>query len=148
MDWNDALEEELEALGRIVALLCALAVLAERAAGRSPLVRSLVLWLLRRAEAVARDFVEGDAPFGAMPVVPAGTGPADAMRLAASLRALARQLDREARLLVASCRLASLEPAASPSVRMPALRDALGSLLRLAAVALGAAHLSPAPDTS
>jgi hypothetical protein len=148
MDWNDALEEEREALGRIVALLCALAVLAERAAGRSPLVRSLVLWLLRRAEAVARDFVEGDAPCEAMPVVPAGTGPADAMRLAASLRALARQLDRQARLLCASCRLASREPAASQCVRMPALRDALGSLLGLAAAALGAPHLSPAPDTS
>ncbi|TYR30941.1 hypothetical protein FY036_15980 [Mesorhizobium microcysteis] len=148
MDWNDALEEEREALGRIVALLCALAVLAERAAGRSPVVRSLVLWLLRQAEVVAHDFVEGDAPCGAMQVVAAGTGPAEAMRLAASLRALARQLDRQARLLVASCRLASAEPAVSPCVCMPALRDALDSLLRLAAVALGAPHLSPAPDTS
>ncbi|TYR34889.1 hypothetical protein FY036_03450 [Mesorhizobium microcysteis] len=148
MDWNEALEEERAALGRIVALLCALAVLAERAAGRSPVVRSVVLWLLRRAEAVARDFVEGDTVCGAMPVVRAGTGPADAMRLAASLRALARQLDRQARLFFASCRLANCEAAASPFVRMPALRDALGSLLRLAAAALGAPHLSPAPDTS
>ena len=148
MDWNDALEEERAALGRIVALICALAVLAERAAGRSPLVRSLVLWFLRQAEAVARDFVAGDAPSRAMPVVPSGTGPADAMRLAAILRALAQQLDRQARLLCAPCRLGRSEPAASPSVRMPALRDALGSLLRLAAVALGAPHLAPAPDTS
>ncbi|TYR35161.1 hypothetical protein FY036_02490 [Mesorhizobium microcysteis] len=148
MDWNEALEEEREALGRIVALLCALAVLAERAAGRSPLVRSLVVWLLRQAEAVARDFVYGDTPFEVMPVVPSGTGPADAMRLAASLRALARQLDRQARLLCASCRLASRKPAASPSVRIPALCDALGSLLRLAAAALGAPYPSPAPDTS
>lgn len=42
---------------RIVALLTALADLAERAAGRSPAVRLLVLWLLARAEAVASDHV-------------------------------------------------------------------------------------------
>jgi hypothetical protein len=43
MDWKRAIEEERAALGRIAALLYALAVLAERAAGRSPVVRSLVL---------------------------------------------------------------------------------------------------------
>lgn len=144
MDWKRAIEEERAALGRVVALLCALAVLAERAAGRSPVVRSLVLWFLRQAEAVACDFVAGDAATASMPIAPSGNAPLDAARLAISLRALARQLDRQARLLPAMCRRIGDDPAAPPSGRMPALRDALASLSRLAAFAPGA----PAPDTS
>ena len=45
-----------EALRRIVALLLALAGLAEQAACRSWPVRRVVLWLLRPAERVARSF--------------------------------------------------------------------------------------------
>ncbi len=144
MDWQRAIGAERAALGRIVVLLCALAVLAERAAGRSPVVRSLVLWFLRQAEAVARDFVIGDAPSAAMP--PTGTGPADALHLAITLRALARQLGRQARRLSAVCKRRSRESAASPFGRMPAPRDALASPSRLAAFALGVTH--PALDTS
>ena len=148
MDWKRAIEEERAALGRIVALLCALAVLAERAAGRSPVVRSLVLWFLRRAEAVACDFVSGgpDAATASMPIAPSGNAPLDATRLAISLRALARQLDIQARLLPATCRRIGDDAAASPAGRIPALRDALASLSRLAAFAPGVPH--PAPDTS
>jgi hypothetical protein len=148
MDWKRAVEEERAALGRIVALLCALAVLAERAAGGSPIVRSLVLWFLRPAEAVARDFVEGDADATSMPIMPAGTSPADALRLAIRLRALARQLDRQARLLAAPCRQDGSQAEALPAGRINAMRDALASMWRLAIVALDALHPARAHDTS
>ncbi len=49
--------KEVRELGRIVALLVALAVLAERAGGRAFPLRFLVLSLLLPAEAVARRFV-------------------------------------------------------------------------------------------
>jgi hypothetical protein len=99
MDWKRAVEEERAALKRIVALLLALADLAESASRRSQLVRRFVIWVLRQAETVARDFVIGvEAPAGLMPLDPAGDGPADAMRLAQSFRDLARELDRQARL--------------------------------------------------
>ena len=91
MDWKVAMQEERAALQRIVALLFSLADLAELACGRSPAVLGFVLWLLRRAEAVARDFV-GDVPDTPPASMPAGSLRADAMRLAASFRALARQL--------------------------------------------------------
>jgi hypothetical protein len=101
MDWKGAIEEERAALMRIVALLLALAGLAELAASRSPAMRGFVLWILRRAEAVAREFVAGgqDTPIAPMPVEPPGARPADAMRLALNLRALARQLERQVRLM-------------------------------------------------
>ena len=78
-------------LRRISALLVALAALAEQGASRSAPVRALLLWILRRAEAVAETFV-GEAtgsppPFGGIAL--AGNGPADALRLAARFRALA-----------------------------------------------------------
>ena len=92
-------------LRRIMALLIALAALAERAAGRSYPVRCLVLWILGRAEAVARDFV-ADAtgmPPAVFAVVPqVHGGPADALRLAARLAALAAALGA---LLPVACRL-------------------------------------------
>ena len=50
---------EIDRLKRIVALLLALAGLAERAAAVSRPVRRVVLCILRRAEAVARPFVAG-----------------------------------------------------------------------------------------
>jgi hypothetical protein len=116
------------------------------------------LWFLRQAEAVARDFVAGgpDTPAASMPIVPAGAGHADAMRLAISLRALAGLLDSQARRLSVACRRIGGEPAAVPSSRMPtcrmpasrmpACRDILAALSRLAAFVLGAPH--PAHDTS
>jgi hypothetical protein len=82
-------------LRRIIALLVSLAVLAERAADRSSLVRWYVLWLLRRAETVVEDFVfdETGMPSPAVEgIAAAGNGPEDALRLAARFRALAAAL--------------------------------------------------------
>ena len=90
MDWRLALEAEQAAMMRIVALLFALADLAERAAGRSWPVRRLVLWILLPAEAVARDLVTGTAVLP--PLRRVGDSAADAIRLASSLRLLAAAL--------------------------------------------------------
>ncbi|WP_127520155.1 hypothetical protein [Mesorhizobium sp. Z1-4] len=139
-----AIEQERAALMRIITLLLALAGLAERAAARSPAMRGFVLWVLRRAEAVARDFVAcgHDAP--SMP--PAGTRPADAMRLALSLRRLARQLKRQikrqAKLLIAARSAGSAGTHARQPV--PAIHDVAHALTML----MGLAWPIPAPDTS
>lgn len=86
-----------QALKRIVALLFALAAVADCASGRSRLFRRLMLWLLRPAEAAAWAFVIGalrDAPppYGPTPALLDDT-PTGLMRLATSLRMLAAILD-------------------------------------------------------
>ena len=80
---------------RIAAVLLALADLAERAASASRSVRYQVLWALRQADDVAREFVTGSPceardqwPSASTPVR-CGFDPADAENLAASLRMLA-----------------------------------------------------------
>lgn len=83
-------------LGRIAATLIALAALAERAGARSHPVRCLVLWILRRAEAVAREFV-AEATRTPPPVIEGiipeiRNGPADAILLAWRFRVLAAAL--------------------------------------------------------
>jgi len=78
-------------LRRLATLLCALADLAERAAGRSRAVCLLVIWLIGPAEAVARDYVDQIAPGAARvpaPVRPLD-GAAEALRLAWIFRLLA-----------------------------------------------------------
>ena len=142
MDWTRAIEEERAALMRIVTLLGALAGLAELAASRSPAMRGFVLWILRRAEAAARDFVGADADVASMPVGPAGGRPADARRLAASLRRLARQLERQARLMLATC--GERGGGTRQSGRISAMRNVAHALSKLAA----SAWPNPAPDTS
>jgi len=103
MDWNGTRKDNRRALKRIVAVLFALASLADRASTRHGLLRGCVLWILRSAETIARDFVmdmaldQGALPLPAVLLIPAlhgGDAPADAMRLAESFRALAVQLDR------------------------------------------------------
>jgi hypothetical protein len=81
-------------LRRIIALLVASAVLAERAAERSLPVRWFVLWALRRAETVVEDFVfdETGMPLAVEGFALAGNGPDDAFALAARFRALAAAL--------------------------------------------------------
>ena len=81
-------------LRRIIALLVVSAVLAERAAERSLLVRWFVLWILRRAETVVEDFVfdETGMPLAVEGFALAGNGPDDAFALAARFRALAAAL--------------------------------------------------------
>ena len=137
-----AIEQERAALMRIVTLLLALAGLAELAAGRSPAMRGFVLWVLHRAEAVARDFVAGGQDAPSMP--PAGCRPADAMRLALNLRSLARQLERQARLMLAACGERSAGTQARQPVVMPATRDVAHALSML----MGLVWPTPAPDTS
>ena len=86
------------ALQRIVALLFALAGLAERAAAAPRQIRWTVLFPLRLAEAAASSFAS-DCALGAPARLPAsaffqsGERPADALLLAERFRALARLLD-------------------------------------------------------
>jgi len=147
MDWKQAMEEERAALMRIVSLLLTLAGLAECAVSRSPAMRGFVLWILRRAHAVARDFVTGgkDARIASVPVEPVGARQVDAMRLAVSFRALARQLEHQVRLMIAACG-ASRAGTKPPWGLMPAMRDAANALSMLTAFAWPLPH--PVSDTS
>jgi hypothetical protein len=104
MKANMAIKDE-RTLRRIVALLFALAVLAERVAVRSWPVRFLVLCLLRRAESAAGAFVfeaAGMPPAAIEGFAAVGNDPADALRLAARFHALAAALGA---LLPDACRL-------------------------------------------
>ena len=96
MSWRAKTGREWEVLVSIVSTLLALADLAEDAALYSPWVRWCVLWAARQADLVAREFVAGSEwnTAGrlwslALPNVRYGTDPADALDIAASLRALA-----------------------------------------------------------
>ncbi|MCV0394052.1 MAG: hypothetical protein K5872_19120 [Rhizobiaceae bacterium] len=92
MQFNQIIEENRKALGRIAAFLFALADLAERAASRSRAVCRLVLWLLGPAESVARNCLDRLAPRAdgrPLPEPREPYAPAEALRLAASFRALA-----------------------------------------------------------
>ena len=89
------IETELEMMKGIVAMLLSFVRLAELVAHTPRPVRSFVLWLLRRAETVVRDWVDGPADF--WPVVThLGNDRADALDLAASFRALARAVKQMA----------------------------------------------------
>ena len=149
MDWKLAMEQERAALMRLAALLSAFGELGELANRRSPAVRGFVLWILRCAETVARDFVTGlaDTPSSSMPVDPAGDRPGDAMRLAISFRALARQLDAQARQLSAVCRKNSDRPPHSGAC-MPGMRGVLDALSSFGFPTLAGRKTHPAPDTS
>lgn len=143
-DWKEAMEAERAALMRIVTLLLALAGLAERAASCSRAMRGFVLWVLRRAEAVARDFVDCGEETPSMR--PTGTRPGDALRLAVSLRKLARQLERQikrqARLLRGVCGARDAGTQARQPV--PAMRGIAHAL----SILMGFAWPLLAPDTS
>ena len=97
MSWKAKTGRRQQVLASIVSTLLAIAALAEKSAGDSPWVRFCVLWAAREADLIARDYVAGStwntagrlwSP--ALPTVRYGTGSADAIALAASLRALAR----------------------------------------------------------
>lgn len=82
-----AMQEERQALGRIAALLVALAVLAERVAEKPVALRCFVIWLLSRAEIAAQGFVDGmfwRRDPTALPLQAAEKGVAEALRLASS----------------------------------------------------------------
>ncbi len=93
MYWHAAMRDD-RMLRRIIALLFAFAVLAERVADRSAPVRLLVLWLLRRAAAVAAELVfeETGLPLPAEGFAALGNGPEDALRIAGHFMALAAAL--------------------------------------------------------
>lgn len=84
-----------DALRRIVAMLLALAALAERVGTLSHPVRCLVLWILRPAETAAREFATEMTPVFAEHAanVRNGNSAADAMRIALQFRAIAQALD-------------------------------------------------------
>lgn len=87
-DWDRNANWNRDVLEHIVALLFALAHLAELAAGAPFLRRRRVLEILSFGEAEARAFVMGVA-FGEIAPADAPEQPGDASRLAASFRALA-----------------------------------------------------------
>jgi hypothetical protein len=93
MDWNAQIGRDLRALDGIVAILLALADLAERAAGASDPVRCAMLWFLRQADTVAAEFVAASACAARPRKSPCMTtdrsDPVDAINLASSLRMLA-----------------------------------------------------------
>lgn len=115
MRFHQTIASNGKRLNRLAALLCALAGLAERAAGSSSAVCLLVVWLIRPSEAVARDLVESLAPGAARlpePVWPRD-GKAEALRLAQNFRLLAAVL-----AALAQHRLVPLP--ATPANRQPA----------------------------
>ena len=79
---------ELETMEGIMAMLCAFAGLADLASRAPYPVRSFMFWLLRRAEAVAREWVDGPADFWPV-AIRVGDDPTGALDLAASFRRLA-----------------------------------------------------------
>ena len=95
MDWNTKIEQHRQMLQRIVALLFALADLADCASARSFRVRCEVLFILSHGEDVAREFIVEEAQWSGIPILcpptPTcdGFSASDAMQLAARLRALA-----------------------------------------------------------
>lgn len=93
-----------DTLKRIIALLLGIAGLAERASMRTLPVLCLVLWIVRPAEAIGREFVKEMAQdcgvwfdaigsFGMLEPETAEGYRADALRLATVLRTLASMLE-------------------------------------------------------
>ena len=99
MAWKAKTGRRQQVLVSIVSTLLALAALAERAAGDTPWVRFCVLWAARQADLITRDYVAGSTWNAAgrlwspaLPNARYGTEPADALDIAASLRALAAMI--------------------------------------------------------
>lgn len=122
-------------LNGILAMLLALADLAEAAAGRSRTVRSMVFFVLVPAESVMRDFLSDDEWGSLEPPRRSGDHHADLLRLAESFRAMASLLT----FLVAS--LPEIGEARLPNMVLAAASCATRALH-------AAAPGSPAPDTS
>ncbi len=130
-DWNH------DVLERIVALLFALACLAELAACLPWLRRQQLLGILSHGEAEARAFVMGLPPGTQAPAHASGEA-GDAARLAASFRALAMML---CAMLAQAARFAS--PGATRSQAGLALHKTSGLAARWPG-----APVPSAPDTS
>lgn len=90
MAWNAHNETDEAALRRIMARLVAMAALAERTAASSLWVRTLVYWLMHRAELAAHTLCDARgcaAPHRAGPIEPS-----DLLRVAMNLLAIAARL--------------------------------------------------------
>ena len=129
-------------LKRIVALLLALADLAEFASGRSLVACRSMLLLLRPAEIIAREFVVGTSDAWPMEVVRSGDARADMVHLAMRLRELACLLLYEAELA-----FSAEAKAGDRSVSQP---RGMGRITRAADICmrLGLVPSAPAHDTS
>jgi len=96
MDWNNKIEQQWDVLQRIVALLFALADLADEASTCSRRVRCKMLSILLRGEAVARGLLSWEVLKSGkpvcLPVCPCGDRVDDAMQLATCFRAMATAL--------------------------------------------------------
>ncbi len=92
MDGSRQTERSGVALQRIVALLFALADMAERAAAAPHGVRSLVLMILRSAEPATQGLLFATGYGQPAPAAGEGDSPEDALRLAERFRALAALL--------------------------------------------------------
>jgi len=96
MDWNNKIEQQWDVLRRIVALLFALADLADDASTRSRRVRHKMLAILLRGESVARGLLSWEVLKSGkpvcLPVCPCGDRIDDAMQLADCFRAMAAAL--------------------------------------------------------
>ncbi|MFH1794896.1 MAG: hypothetical protein ABIK36_16965 [Pseudomonadota bacterium] len=130
MSWKAKTGREQKVLVSIVSTLLALADLAERAAGRSPWVRWCVLWAAWQADLIARDYVAGSTWNEAgrhwspvLPMVRYGTHPADALDIAASLRALAQMVRTLAAKLGRLSRIRQEQAAAWSACRDRPLHD-------------------------
>lgn len=129
-------------LRRIIALLVSLAVLAERAAGRSFPVRWIVLSILRYVEGVARDYLAETTGMDRAACLDddlePGSRPDDAALLAWRLRTLAAMFG------------ALLPPETLPGWARVRSASALGRLAsqRALSIATPAGCVWPAPDTS
>jgi hypothetical protein len=113
MDWKRAIGEERAALERIVALLLALADLAELARGRGASVGRLLLAILRPAEAAMCEFLN-DEP------APAATDRSG--DTSGELASLAARLRAFAAILACWAKLACPGRQRSPSLPKPAGR--------------------------
>ena len=138
LDGRAAIGRDRGTLKRTIALLFALAGLADRASHAPWPVRVVVLAILRHGETVARLLLVETSHHGAPPNVavgPAGSSPADAVALALSLRLVALAL---AALITRSCdphpisattnRLAAKAPA--PADRLPQSTRRASSAIR------------------
>lgn len=133
-DWDGEANWNRDVLEHIVALLFALADLAELAAGAPFLRRRQVLWILGHGEVEARAFLFGGAP---VPIEAPGEA-GDAERLAIRFRALALVLCA----LLAQAGQFALPGAVGARARRP-WHEISGPAVRWS----GAMAL-PAPDTS
>ena len=129
MDWGLAIESEREVLKRILALFYALAVLTDRASGRSRPVRCFVLWILRPAVAVALDCIADARPLNVALVRERCDSIAEARRYSRCFRAAARSMKR---LIKELARCKAHEEALSISVNRRPLVLAASSGRRLA----------------